>query len=355
RQSIPPTPGQPEKQPMLIPVRMGLIGPEGEALPVNAEGAAETVLRLTEAEQHFVFEGLPAQPLPSLLRGFSAPVRLEYPWTDEQLAFLMAHDSDDFNRWDAGQRLCERVLLAGVSALQAGRTEPFPDILRTAFARVLADRARDPAFVAEALSLPGEALLAERMEVVDVDGIHQVRQALKRHLALALEADWLAAWEENRDTRPDDLEAPALGRRRLLNLSLDYLVETGAEAHRQRALAQYREARNMTECMGALRALNAFPSKERSEALEDFGQTWKDDPLVMDKWFTLQAIAPFPETLDRVLSLMQHPHFSIRNPNRVRALIGAFVQSNPVGFHRSDGLGYRLLGDVVLELDRLNP
>ncbi len=355
RQHIPPTPGQPEKQPMLIPVRLGLLGPAGETLPLDAEGRTETVLRLTEAEQRFVFEDLPARPLPSLLRGFSAPVRLEYPWSDAQLAFLMAHDDDDFNRWDAGQRLCERVLLAGVEAQRAGHTEPFPDLLREAFGRVLADRDRDPAFVAEALSLPGEALLAERMEVVDVDGIHVVRQALKRHLALALEADWLAAWEENRETRPDDLSAEALGRRRLLNLSLDYLVETGAETHRQRALEQYRAARNMTERMGALRALNAFPSPERSEALEDFGKAWKDDPLVMDKWFTLQAIAPFPETLDRVLSLMQHPHFSIRNPNRVRALVGAFVQSNPVGFHRRDGLGYRLLGDVVLELDRLNP
>ncbi len=360
RQSCPPTPGQKDKQPFLIPFAVGLLDAEGRDLPLRLAGEAEAqgttrVLRLTEAEQSFVFEGLNVQPLPSLNRGFSAPVRVEYPYADSQLAFLAAHDADSFNRWDAGEQLAVHVMLGLAEDHQAGRPLALPAGFITAFATVLADESLNAAVKAEMLSLPGEAWLAETMDVVDPDAIHIARDYTRRALASELEAQWLAAYHANSvsgDYRYDSQDA---GRRRLRNLALDYLASLDSAPTRQLALNQFSEADNMTDSLAALAALMRTGGEERERALETFYERWKSEPLVLDKWFTLQAMAQRPGTLDRVKQLMHDPAFSMRNPNRVRALIGAFAQGNPTGFHAADGSGYGFVGEQVQALDALNP
>ncbi|MCG5535535.1 aminopeptidase N [Ectothiorhodospira mobilis] len=360
RQSCPPTPDQPEKRPMHIPLRMALLDPSGRPLPLRLHGDGdgeappmERVLDVTEAEQTFVFQGVEAPPVPSLLRGFSAPVKLQFPYTHEDLAFLMAHDGDDFNRWEAGQQLAVKVLLAQVRALQAGEEPRLDPALEAAFARVLEDEALDAALVAEALTLPGEGYLAEQMEVVDVDAIHRARRFTRQALGRALAGRWRARHDALADSRGGD--AVAMGRRRLRDLCLAYLCAPGGKEALALARSRYEQAQDMTGTMGALRALMDHPGPERDEALADFEARWRQDPLVLDKWFALQAASGAPGTRERVEALMAHPGFSLRNPNRVRALLGTFAMGNPVHFHAADGEGYRLVTEAILELDALNP
>ncbi|SFM24108.1 aminopeptidase N [Ectothiorhodospira mobilis] len=360
RQSCPPTPDQPEKRPMHIPLRMALLDPSGRPLPLRLHGdgdgeapPVERVLDVTEAEQTFVFQGVEAPPVPSLLRGFSAPVKLQFPYTHEDLAFLMAHDGDDFNRWEAGQQLAVKVLLAQVRALQAGEEPRLDPALEAAFARVLEDEALDAALVAEALTLPGEGYLAEQMEVVDVDAIHRARRFTRQALGRALAGRWRARHDALADSRGGD--AVAMGRRRLRDLCLAYLCAPGEKEALALARSRYEQAQDMTGTMGALRALMDHPGPERDEALADFEARWRQDPLVLDKWFALQAASGAPGTRERVEALMAHPGFSLRNPNRVRALLGTFAMGNPVHFHAADGEGYRLVTEAILELDALNP
>jgi aminopeptidase N len=360
RQSCPSTPGQKEKQPFLIPFAVGLLDAEGWDLPLRPAGGTEAqgttrVLRLTEAEQEFVFEGLNVRPLPSLNRGFSAPVRVEYPYADSQLAFLAAHDSDSFNRWDAGEQLAVRVMLELAEDHQSGRPLTLPAGFITAFAAVLADESLDAAVKAEMLSLPGEAWLADAMDVVDPDAIHAARDYARRALASELEAQWLAAYHANSLSGAYRYAPQDAGARRLRNLALDYLASLDSVPTRKLALNQFGEADNMTDSLAALAALMRTGGEERERALEIFYERWKNEPLVLDKWFTLQAMVQRPGTLERVRQLMHDPAFSIRNPNRVRALVGAFAQGNPTGFHAADGSGYRFIGEQVQALDGLNP
>ncbi|MFP4080373.1 MAG: aminopeptidase N [Ectothiorhodospira sp.] len=360
RQSCPPTPDQPEKRPMHIPLRMALLDPRGRPLPLqlsdDTDGEApprERVLDVTEAEQTFVFQGVEAPPVPSLLRGFSAPVKLHFPYTHEELAFLMAHDGDDFNRWEAGQQLALKVLLAQIRALQAGEEPTLDPALEAAFARVLEDETLDSALVAEALTLPGEGYLADQMEEVDVDAIHRARRFTRQALGRALAEHWRARHDALVDSRGGD--AAAMGRRRLRDLCLAYWCAPGEQEALALARSRYEQARDMTGTMGALRALMDHPGPERDEAMADFEARWRQDPLVLDKWFALQAASGAPGTRARVEALMAHPGFSLRNPNRVRALLGTFAMANPVHFHAADGEGYRLVTGAILELDALNP
>ncbi|MFW5452542.1 aminopeptidase N [Thioalkalivibrio sulfidiphilus] len=360
RQSCPPTPGQAEKLPLHIPLAMALLDSEGREIPLRLEGerravGGERVLELTAPDHVFVFEDVPEAPVPSLLRNFSAPVKLRFDYSDAQLAFLMAHDGDDFNRWEAGQQYAVRILLKLVADLQAGRKPALDARFVEAVARVLDDRELDPALVAEALSLPGESYLAEQMEVVDVDAIHQARQFLRRGLGDRLGQGWRGIVDRHGDTDPLALDATTMGRRRLANLAYAYLAATGDGDGRALAYARFRHARNMTESMGGLRALMDCPCEEREAALAAFEARWKDEPLVLDKWFSLQAATCLPGALEQVKRLMDHPGFNLRNPNRVRALIGAFATANPVHFHAADGSGYQFLADQVLALDPLNP
>lgn len=359
-QSCPPTPESEHKLPFHIPVRVALFGGDGRPLPLRLQGETaaagiERVLELTEAEQSFVFVDIAAEPVPSLLRGFSAPVKLELEPSEDELAFLMGHDDDPFNRWEAGQRLALRVMLHLLDTLKEGGRPQLDAGLSDAFARTLADTALDPALVAEALTLPTESYLAEFCTVIDPQAVHAVRQYLRRELAAQHRSALLAAYRRLGDDGAYRIDAAAMGRRRLRNVCLGYLVELGDDEVRTLAHAQIRAGANMTDVMAALTALTHSGAPEREEALQSFYQRWRDDALVLDKWFAIQATSPMPDALAEVRRLAALPDFTLKNPNRIRSLIGAFGTGNAVRFHQNDGSGYRLLADYVIELNALNP
>jgi aminopeptidase N len=359
KQWTPPTPGQPVKLPLHIPLAIGLIAPDGTEMPVQLDGESapagtDRVLSVKQPEERFVFANVPAKPVPSLLRRFSAPVILNFDYTEAELTQLMAHDADSFNRWEAGQRLAIGILLRGVEAHRAGMPVEMPRAFVDAFARVLRDGPEDPAFAAEALSLPSEAYLAEQMEVVDPDAIHAVRVQLRRELARALRGDLLATHRSLTVSGPYRPDARSAGKRSLRNLALSYLMELEEPDVRALCAQQFAAADNMTDRMAALTALANSQAPERDPALDRFFADWKHEPLVVDKWLAVQATSRLPDTLARVERLMRHEAFDIRNPNKVYALIRAFC-SNHVRFHAADGSGYAFAADRVLELDSLNP
>jgi aminopeptidase N len=304
-------------------------------------GGHEQVLSLKKPEETFRFKNLKGSPVPSLLRGFSAPVILNYPYTEAELLHLMAHDDDAFNRWEAGQRLAASTIL---------RAQGLPTAALVAAARELL-RDPDPAFAAEALGLPAETFLAEQLEVVDPDALHASRNRLRRELAQKLELDLLEIYKNLESNAPYSPDARSIGRRALRNLCLSYLVEIG---HSGLAYEQFRSAGNMTDAMAALTALAGVDCPERLPALDAFYARWQHEPLVVDKWLAVQATSRLPGTLARVLALLSHPAFDIKVPNKVYALIRAFV-SNHVRFHAADGSGYAFLADQVIRLNALNP
>ncbi|CAO3427245.1 aminopeptidase N [Azospirillum argentinense] len=360
KQTVPPTPGQPVKEPMHIPLVMGLLGPDGADLPLRLTGEAEPAgtsrtLHITEAEQTFTFVDVPARPVPSLLRGFSAPVKLRADLTDGDLTFLMANDSDAFNRWEAGQTLATRLLLSLVADRQAGRELALPQSFIDAVGAVLKDADQDPAFAAQALVLPTESYLGTQMEVIDPDAIHAVREFARRRLAEALRPGWLDTHRRNAGNEPFSVDAAAIGRRALKNLCLAYLMALEDEEALGLCLGQYHGAQAMTDVMAALQFLSNSNAPERDEAIAAFYERWKGEALVVDKWFGVQATSHRPDALERVTALLAHPAFEIRNPNKVYALIGGFAGGNPVRFHDTSGAGYRFLADQVLRLDPMNP
>ena len=352
RQSCPPTPGQPSKEPFVIPLELGLLDGQGHELPLRLEGEAAAqggnrVLAVTEAEQRFVFVEVPEQPLPSLLRGFSAPVKLSFPYSRDQLLFLMQHDSDGFNRWEAGQQLSVQVLQELIGQHQRGEQLVLDPRLIEAYRTLLADEALDQAMVAEMLSLPSEAYLTEISEFA--------RQRIGEALFEPLWQRYQANRKISRDTAYL-AEASHIARRSLQNIALSYLSLSGREEILAACLEQYEGCDNMTERLTALAVLvNSGFEAEKGKALAMFADYFKDDPLVMDQWFSVQAGSPLPGGLERVQALMQHPAFTLKNPNKVRALIGAFANQNLVNFHRPDGAGYRFLADQVIVLNALNP
>jgi len=359
KQSCPPTPGQPDKLPLHIPFAVSLIGPDGAEIPLQLEAEDQAaggtrVLSLKAPEERFVFVNVPLKPVPSLLRGFSAPVILKYPYTSEELTHLAAHDADAFNRWEAGQRLALDILLRAISALKSGTEPVFPQSFVAAVAHVLADGTADPAFAAEALALPSEGYLAEQMEVVDPDAIHAARVRLRRHLAHSLRAEITATYARQRVIGPYSPDADSAARRSLRNLCLGYLMELDDAEVRALCMKQFDSADNMTDAMAALAALANCECRERTVALDRFYAKWKAEPLVVDKWLGVQATSRLPGTLTEVSRLLSHEAFNIRNPNKVYALIGG-LRSNQVRFHAADGAGYRFLADQVIALDALNP
>ncbi|WP_225773600.1 aminopeptidase N [Pseudomonas sp. Marseille-Q5115] len=364
RQSCPATPESAEKLPFVIPVALGLLNAQGEDIALQLQGEGEhgattRVLAVTEAEQTFTFTGLAEKPLPSLLRGFSAPVKLSFPYNRDQLMFLMQHDSDGFNRWDAGQQLSVQVLQELVGQHQAGQPLEVDPRLITALGTLLKDDSLDQAMVAEMLSLPGEAYLMELSEVADVDAIHAAREFARKRIADELYDALWARYSANREvSRNTAYEASAehFARRSLQNIALSYLMLSGRDEVLKAALEQYDHCDNMTERLTALAVLVNSPFEaERAKALEAFAEHFKDNPLVMDQWFSVQAASTLPGGLERVKALMEHPAFSLRNPNKVRALIGAFAGQNHINFHAPDGSGYRFLADLVIQLNALNP
>ncbi|WP_044875017.1 aminopeptidase N [Pseudomonas sp. LFM046] len=364
RQSCPATPGQKEKQPFVIPVELGLLDSNGRELPLRLQGEAAAqgtsrVLALNEAEQRFTFVEVPERPLPSLLRGFSAPVKLAFPYSRDQLMFLMQHDSDGFNRWEAGQQLSVQVLQELIGQHQRGEPLVLDPRLITALRTLLEDASLDQAMVAEMLSLPSEAYLTEISEVADVDAIHAAREFARQSIGDALFQPLLARYQANRAASRDTAyvaEAAHIARRTLQNIALSYLMQSGKAEVLEACLEQFNDCDNMTERLSALAVLvNSSFETEKADALARFAEHFKDDPLVMDQWFSVQAGCSLPGGLERVQALMQHPAFTLKNPNKVRALIGAFANQNLVNFHRADGAGYRFLADHVITLNALNP
>ncbi|MEI9985910.1 MAG: aminopeptidase N [Aliidongia sp.] len=359
RQETKPTPGQPEKAPFLIPLAMGLLDPSGAALPTRLAGetAAQPgtrVLQVTEAEQSFTFEDVPATPVPSLFRGFSAPVKLKgVPL--ERLKFLAAHDSDSFARWEAGQQVATRHLLDLVAAWQRGDTPAIDPDLVESFRRSLVSQSADPAFTAETLMLPSEAFLADQMPVVDVEAIHAAREFVRAGIGQALTAELVETYNRLNDGGPYRPDAASIGRRALRNACLAYLAALGTAEGIARAKAQFDAGSNMTDVLAALGVLSQIDCPERAQALATFYQAWQSEELVIDKWFMLQATSSLPGTLERCRALLGHPAFELKNPNRARSLINSFASANPLHFHDRSGAGYQFLADQVIALDPLNP
>jgi aminopeptidase N len=349
-QTCAPTPGQAEKAPCPIPVAVGLIGPDGRDFDLGE--VTTRVLSLTAPEQSFVFENIPAAPVPSLLRDFSAPVILDHPCTDAELAHLFAHDSDPFNRWEAGQRLFGRLILGNAARLARGEEARWPEIAITSARAVLLGSA--PAFAAEALSLPGEATLAEEMSVVDPEALHLARSGLARALATALEADFSARYASLAPGGAYRFDTEQAARRRLRTLCLDYLNRLNAPEYRGLAFRQFVEADNMSEQFGALAVLAHCDAPERVTALEKFHVRWRHEALVVDKWLSVQAASRLPGTLQCVEELTRRPAFDLRNPNKVHALLRTFG-ANHRHFHAQDGAGYRFLASRIAALDPINP
>ncbi len=354
-QQVPDTPGQKNKPPFHIPVRLGLLGRDGRELAlVREDGSADpSLVELREARHTFVFLEVDEPPVPSLLRGFSAPVKLHYDYSDEALRLLMARDSDGFNRWDAAQRLAQRMILVMV-ADGVGEVV-LPETYLETFRATLERWPEDAALTAEILQLPSESWLGDQMETIDVEGVHRVREGVKQALGRRLEA-LLVEYYRRLDEQDEYRITPeAMGRRSLKNLLLEYLVAAGGESGHRLCLEQYRRGHNMTDVMAALSLVAHSDFPEREAVLADFAARWEDDPLVMDKWFSVQALSRREDTLPGIQVLLSHPAFSLENPNRVRSLIGAFAAGNPLRFHAPDGSGYAFLVDQVLKLDAINP
>ncbi|MDN6858384.1 aminopeptidase N [Pseudomonas sp. CAN2814] len=364
RQSCPATPGQSEKLPFVIPVQMGLIDKLGNALPLRLQGeehghGSDRVLQVTDAEQSFTFVGLAEKPLPSLLRGFSAPVKLSFPYDRDQLMFLMQHDEDGFNRWEAGQQLSVQVLQELIGQHQRGEKLVLDQRLITAFRTLLLDTGLDQAMVAEMLSLPSEAYLTEISEVADVEAIHAARDFARQQIGAALHEPLWERYQANRKQSRETAyvaEASHIARRSLQNIALSYLMQSSKAEVLAACQEQYKDCDNMTERLTALAVLvNSSFETEKAEALAMFADYFKEDPLVMDQWFSVQAGCTLPGGLERVQALMGHGAFTLKNPNKIRALIGAFANQNAVNFHRADGAGYRFLADQIITLNALNP
>ena len=361
-----PSRGGASRPPLHMPFAVGLVGPDGRDLPLRlasepAAGATTRVFELRAEREVLEFADIGAKPVPSLFRGLSAPVEVEFDYGDEDLALLATRDSDPVNRWDAAQRLMANAILAVASArrtgadAQGGAAVPVAPSLSRTVAALLADETSDPALVALAMSPPDPAWVAAQQPVIDVDGVSAGWALVRRELAKLHRAAFEAAWERSHPREPWAPTPAQAGRRRLANVVLGWLGALDDDrAHRQ-ARAQFDTATSMTDALGALAALRDSASPTAEELLSRFEARWRGEPLVLDKWFALQARSHAPGALERVRALVAHPHYNGRNPNRVRALVGAFVRDNFPGFHRADGAGYEFAATQVRALDRSNP
>ncbi len=357
QQQTPATPGQDEKLAFHVPVSMGLLDENGNDMSVQlADGPRQTahVLDFKQDRQTFVFNNVDHKPVASLFRGYSAPVKVEFDRADDELAFCMAHDSDEFNRWDAGQQLATRIILQLVESIQSNARLELPGYFVDAYSKTMSNRALDNSLVARALTLPSISYISERMDVTDVHAIHAARVFIHKQLSQRLQQQWLDMYNANQ-SEEFSLSPEAMGRRFLKNVALSYLFYADAEAHVSLALNQFDNANNMTEQLAGFRVLVHNDTSQRQHVIEAFYQQWQQEHLVIDKWFTIQAMAVLDDTIDSVRNLFKHPDFDLRNPNRVRALLGAFCSANPVSFHDVSGAGYRLLGEYVEKLNELNP
>ena len=361
-QSCPPTPECADKAPFQIPIRLGLVGRNGD-LPLHvsglAEGATDIVFELTESAQSLLFERVGEAPIPSLLRGFSAPVKLAFDYDRDELVQLLRRDSDGFNRWEAGNRLAVGILQELIADDLAGRPLALDARLVEAYRELLTDPALDPALVAHILTLPGEAYLSELADTIEVEAIHSARQFARRELAQRLRPEFEALYTGNRSAESYRANAEQIARRSLHNLALAYLLQLEVPELIDRAWQQFDQADNMTDTNAALVSLLNNPAPQAQDharaALGRYYARWQSESLVVNQWFQMQAWCVLPGGLERVRALLAHPAFDLRNPNKVRSVIGAFSAGNPVNFHRADGAGYAFLVEQVLTLDAMNP
>ncbi|HEY1847399.1 MAG TPA: aminopeptidase N [Buttiauxella sp.] len=354
-QMTPPTAEQQEKQPLHIPFDIELYDNDGKVIPLQKDGhPIHHVLNVTQAEQTFVFDNVYFQPVPSLLREFSAPVKLEYNWSDQQLTFLMRHARNDFSRWDAAQSLLATYVKLNVNRSQQKQPLSLPLHVADAFRAVLLDEKIDPALAAEILTLPSQNEIAELFAKIDPIAIAEVHEALTRTLATELADEFLAVYNANR-LDAYRVEHEDIGKRALRNVCLRYLAFGEQELAETLVRGQYEAADNMTDSIAALSAAVAAQLPCRDELMAHYDEKWHKDGLVMDKWFILQATSPAVDTLAKVRELLNHRSFSLGNPNRIRSLIGAFAASNPAAFHAEDGSGYRFMVEMLSELNRRNP
>ncbi len=354
-QHTPPTQDQPQKLPLHIPLDIELYDEQGAVIPLQYQGKAiGNVLDVLEAQQTFEFDRVPVRPVPSLLRDFSAPVKLHYDYSDEALGFLMRHAHNEFARWDAAQMLVNKAVIDGVARVQHGQGVELSHTLLAAFVAILDEAALDPALKAEILALPGEATLAELFEVADIDAIHQVRNGIQTALAHAFGDRLLACYESLRLPAYQVVHAD-MAKRALKGVVLGYLAALDAAKADTLVREQYGAADNMTDTLAALQVANSHLLPCRAALLADFEGKWAHDGLVLDNWLRLVGAKPAKDVLDDVKQAMAHPTFSIRNPNRLRALIGSFAMNNQVQFHAADGSGYRFLTDLLIELNEVNP
>jgi aminopeptidase N len=372
RQSCEPSPGQDIKKPYHIPLSVGLLDTNGADMTLEIDpgmissmessgDSCSAILKVTEPEQTFIFTSVNECPTPSLLRGFSAPVQLVYDYSRDDLVFLMSHDSDGFNRWEAGQRLAIDVIQEIILQIQSGKTPKVDQRLIDACGAILAQSSGsgvDREMIALMLVMPSENYLAGLADVADVDAIHQARELVRSSIALQLKTQLLEVFRNNQSDEPYVASGSEIARRALKNICLAYLMETGDAQVISLCINQFENANNMTDVSAAIRSLvncsadGAIESKQR--ALESFYKKWREEPLVIDQWFSIQAICPLPGTQDQVESLLHHEAFDNRVPNRVRALVSAFTQ-NQVNFHHKSGRGYQFLADRVIELNATNP
>jgi aminopeptidase N len=367
RQTCPATPRQPDKAPFYIPVAAGLLNSKGQEMPMRFAGESailtNRVLAVTEPEQTFTFVNVPEAPVPSLLRAFSAPVKLKVDYTREELMFLMSHDADGFVRWDAGQQLALQVITECMQQRSEGKPFDMDQRLVLAYEHVLRSSLDDPsldkAMVANLLLLPSEAYIAELSETVDPEAIHDVREQVRKQLARQLRLLFADVYNANGTTGSYIYNAAEVARRSLRNTVLNYLMTLEDAAWYHNGWLQFSSADNMTDASAALRAFinNPSPHNEamRDELVETFYQKWKHETLVVEQWLSMQSAAPVKDNLPRIRALMAHEAFDIRNPNKVRCVIGAFCNSNAVGFHAADGSGYAFLADQVIALNTINP
>ncbi len=361
-QETAPTPGQAEKKPLLMPIRLGLIGRDGQEIrlvvdnPADAREAATGIFELSAKERRIVFENVPTRPVPSLLRRFSTPAILDVDLDEDDLLLMMAHDSDPFNRWQAVQTFATRLMIRSTRLIRSGELPEFNPAFAEALGGAIEAGEADPAFAAQMAMLPSESDIARDIGAeVDPDAIHMARRSLRSNIGKLLGGRLVAVYERLTSDAPFSPDAASAGRRALRNACLDLYAAGAPGDGSEIAMRQFQTGANMTDQMAALATLCAHATPQRERALDSFFRSHADEPLILDKWFSLQAMIAEPETLSRVRRLTHSHAFSLTNPNRVRALIGAFANGNPTGFNGADGAGYRFVAETALKLDEINP